>query len=314
MRRYLSSLCILFVFVALLCACQKETPKEAPSGETSAKTASGPPRDASPVVLTPEAAGTTVFEEETALLDLSHAQEGYFMVRYTGTSPKVRVQVEAPDGTSFQPILAAGDGYRVFPLSGGNGTYRINILENIQDNQYAILLSQTVDVSLTDEFLPFLYPNQYVDFQSDTAAVKKGAELAQDTYTDLEVIENIYHYVIRNVTYDDEKATQVKDGYIPSVDETLASKTGICFDYASLMTCMMRSQRIPTKLEIGYSGDIKHAWISAYIDEIGWVDRIIEFDGSSWTLMDPTLAANNERDDVKKYVGDGSNYTLQYSY
>ena len=52
----------------------------------------------------------------------------------------------------------------------------------------------------------------------------------------------------------------------------------------------------------------------AYIDEVGWVDDIIEFDGSSWTLMDPTLAANNSRKSVGKYIGDGSNYTLQYSY
>ena len=80
------------------------------------------------------------------------------------------------------------------------------------------------------------------------------------------------------------------------------------------MTAMMRTQRIPTKLEIGYSKDVKHAWISAYIDEVGWVDDIIEFDGSSWTLMDPTLAANNSRKSVGKYIGDGSNYTLQYSY
>ena len=48
---------------------------------------------------------------------------------------------------------------------------------------------------------------------------------------------------------------------------------GICFDYAALMTAMLRSQGIPTKLEIGYSGEVYHAWISTYIDEIGWVDK-----------------------------------------
>lgn len=80
------------------------------------------------------------------------------------------------------------------------------------------------------------------------------------------------------------------------------------------MAAMMRTQRIPTKLEIGYSGEVKHAWISAYVTEIGWIDNIIEFDGSSWTMMDPTLAASNSKASVKKYVGDGSNYTLQYSY
>ena len=46
----------------------------------------------------------------------------------------------------------------------------------------------------------------------------------------------------------------------------------------------------------------------------GWVDNIIEFDGKDWSLMDPTLAASNSASSVKKYIGDGSNYTVKYSY
>ena len=43
-------------------------------------------------------------------------------------------------------------------------------------------------------------------------------------------------------------------------------------------------------------------------------DNIISFDGRSWSLMDPTLAASNSASSVKKYVGDGSNYTVKYNY
>ncbi len=98
------------------------------------------------------------------------------------------------------------------------------------------------------------------------------------------------------------------------MDETLASGTGICFDYAAVMSAMLRSQRIPTKLEVGYSGEAYHAWISTYIADIGWIDKIIEFNGNTWTLMDPTLAASNDRSAVGKYIGDGSNYVVKYSY
>ena len=80
------------------------------------------------------------------------------------------------------------------------------------------------------------------------------------------------------------------------------------------MSAMLRSQRIPTKLEVGYSGDVYHAWISCYVDEIGWVDNIIEFDGKNWSIMDPTLAANNSASDVKKYAGNGKNYVTKYTY
>ena len=80
------------------------------------------------------------------------------------------------------------------------------------------------------------------------------------------------------------------------------------------MSALLRLQKIPTKLQVGYSGDAYHAWISTYVDDAGWVDNIIEFDGKSWQLMDPTLAANNDEASVKEYVGDGSNYVVKYSY
>ena len=81
---------------------------------------------------------------------------------------------------------------------------------------------------------------------------------------------------------------------------------GICFDYASLMAALLRSQGIPTKLVVGYSGDAYHAWISVYLDEIGWVDKIIEFDGKSWSLIDPTPVSYThldvyKRQEVEKY-------------
>ena len=98
------------------------------------------------------------------------------------------------------------------------------------------------------------------------------------------------------------------------MDATLASGKGICFDYASLMTAMLRSQGIPTRLDVGYSGTAYHAWISVYLKESGLVSGIIEFDGKNWTLMDPTLAASNSSKEVKKYIGDGSNYTVKYVY
>ena len=101
--------------------------------------------------------------------------------------------------------------------------------------------------------------------------------------------------------------------YLPDVDETLSTGKGICFDYAALTTAMLRSQNIPTRLEIGYSGKIYHAWISVYIEDIGWIDKLIEFTGDAWTRMDPTFASSNENNEkILKYIGDGSNYNLQY--
>jgi hypothetical protein len=120
--------------------------------------------------------------------------------------------------------------------------------------------------------------------------------------------------MINNITYDHEEAETVQSGYIPDVDEVLATRTGICLDYAALMTTMLRSQRIPTRMEIGYAGTAYHAWLSTYIEDIGWVNGMIEFDGTEWSLMDPTFASNTKNKELKEFIGDGSNYSVKYIY
>jgi len=144
--------------------------------------------------------------------------------------------------------------------------------------------------------------------------VKKGQELAASANSDIEVVQNVYHYLTDNITYDYDKAETVQSGYIPNVDDTLNTGTGICFDYASLMGAMLRSQGIPTRLEIGYAGTEYHAWVSIYTDETGWIDNIIEFDGTKWTLMDPTLGSYANDSTVKKYINDDTYYQLKYKY
>ena len=271
------------------------------------------PRATITQVLSPQASGTEVYGNDSVSIDASNTIEGYFMVRYQGDSDKSRIQVTTPDGTLYSYCLVPGD-YETFPLSGGNGNYQIDVYEHAYDNKYALSFSQTISVALDDEFKPFLYPNQYVWFTQDSEAVKYGIELSKQSVDDLDYVEQVYNYVIQNITYDTDFAEDIPTDYIPDIDETMQTRKGICFDYASLMSAFLRSQGIPTKLVVGYSGTAYHAWISVYLDEAGWVDNIIEFDGKDWSLMDPTLAASNDESSVKKYVGDGSNYIVKYSY
>lgn len=305
-RLHLSYL-LIAIFCLLLGGCSG-------SSSASRKEHSGPPRDSTPKVLTPSADGVTVYQNDFASIDASNTSQGYVMVKYNGTNEKVKLQITCPDQSCYTYLISDRGAYDTFPLTAGNGSYALQILENVAGDTYTVSLAQSINVSIEDEFLPFLYPNQYVNFHTDSKAVSKGSDLAKDTYSDLDVVQNIYNYVIKNISYDTEKAQNVSYGYVPDVDDTLSSKKGICFDYAALMTSMLRSQNIPTKLEVGYSGDAYHAWISTYIDDKGWVDDIIQFDGDTWQIMDPTLAATNDSAAVKKYVGDGSHYVVKYTY
>lgn len=264
-------------------------------------------------VRTPVASGSVKYGNGRATIDASNTSNGYVMIKYTGGQSRIKIQIAK--STTYTYDLNARNTYEVFPFTEGNGTYSIKIFENVSGNQYAQVMSQNISVSLADEFAPFLTPNQYVNFSNGSAAVNKGAELAASAADEIGVVTNVYNYVINNITYDTAKAASVQSGYLPNVDQVLAQKTGICFDYAALMTAMLRSQDIPTKLVIGYSGGLYHAWVNVYIDNIGWVDNFIYFDGHNWSLMDPTFASSGgQSESIKQYIGNGSNYQAKYTY
>ncbi|MBR0172398.1 MAG: transglutaminase domain-containing protein [Lachnospiraceae bacterium] len=311
-RRAAAALLTALPVILLLAACGEKTPEatleawELPEGKGT--------RDNTAVCLIPEMSGREVFENELAVIDCSNASEGYIYVRYQGENPKVKLQMTGPDDVLYTYDLDSAGRADVFPLSAGNGTYVINVFENVKQKQYSLALSAEIDVTLRDPFLPFLYPNQYVVFDGNTEAVQLGETLAAPANEDLDVVSNVYNYIIRHVTYDMEKAETVPYGYLPSVDETLSTGKGICLDYASLMTAILRSQQIPTRMEIGYAGQAYHAWLSSYIKDVGWVNGLIEFDGEHWSLMDPTFAASNSSDFLESFIGEGDNYVLKFIY
>jgi transglutaminase/protease-like cytokinesis protein 3 len=165
--------------------------------------------------------------------------------------------------------------------------------------------------------------NQLVNYTDNSEAVKKAAELTQGITDPMEKIDVIYDYIISNIVYDTVKAENVTSGYLPVVDEILSTKKGICFDYASLMASMLRSQSIPTKLVTGYSSNLYafHAWNEVYTDETGWIVlNEIYFDENDWNLMDSTIASSAKQSKLPNVITytnkliDKKYYTKQFEY
>ena len=267
-----------------------------------------------PDILEPKASGTATEENDKAVIDYSNIMDGYVMVKYkVATDKKLKAQVKGPTTTYTYTIQP--EEWETFPMSDGNGAYKITVFENVEGKQYATVASVSTTVELNDEFAPFLRPNQYVDYGVAEETMKLGAKITQGKETELEKVQAVYEYVVNNISYDTELAANVKSGYLPVLDKVLEAKKGICFDYAALMTGMLRSQSVPCKLIVGYAGDVYHAWISVYTEKDGWIDSAIYFDGTTWKRMDPTFASSsNMSDAIMKYIGDGSNYTEKYIY
>lgn len=302
-------LCMSLVF----CSCGAENKQSGGNSATKQSESSQDTkgsRDNTPVVLTGQADGTVTYGSEGVTIDASHMSEGYIMVSYTGTNEKVKLQITGPDEVVYTYDLH-GD-YETFPLTAGSGSYTVGVFENIEGTSYSTLFTQTIDVKIDDEFGPYLYANQYVNFNGDSKVVEKAEELSKPCNDDLDVIEQVYNYMISNFTYDYDKAESVQSGYLPDVDEVFEAQTGICFDYAAVMAAMLRSQRIPTRLEVGYAGDVYHAWISTYIEEQGWVNGIIQFDGKNWELMDPTFASTSSK--PEDFITNTDEYITKFVY
>ena len=264
----------------------------------------------------PVASEKVVHKNNKVTLDASNTADGYVMVAFTGSTTKpLVVIINGPNSSKYTYKLSSNGSYEVFPLSDSNGNYTVTVCENVTGTKYAQLLSQSLTVTLSNEFAPFLRPNQYVNFSNAPATIAKAQELVANKNTDIKKITAVYTYVVDTMTYDKQKAQTVQSGYIPVLDTILAQQKGICFDYASLMTAMLRSQGIPCKLVIGYAGTVYHAWISVYTKEHGWVEQAVLFDGKTWKLMDPTFASSSKNDpEVLKYIGNGSNYSAKYLY
>ena len=267
-------------------------------------------------VLKPEAPGKLTKSNAKAIIDYSNTTDGYVMVKFAkSTTKELRVLVAGPSGTQYQYTLKKNATYEVYPLSDGNGKYTVGVYEQVEGSKYSTAVSATIDVKLANEFAPFLRPNQYVNFNEKSAVVAKAAELVKGKTKLVDKISAVYEYVIKNLTYDKKLAETVKSGYLPDVDAVMKAGKGICFDYAAVMTAMLRSQGIPTRLVVGYASNVYHAWIDVYSETDGWIGNVIYFDGKDWKLMDPTFASGgNSSETIMKYIGDGKNYTAKFLY
>ena len=267
---------------------------------------------AAPVKASVEAPGILVQTGGGATIDYSNYDQGYVMVRFAEqTDLRLKVQIKGP-ATTYTYNLTAG-AWTAFPLSDQNGSYQIIVYQNVTGSKYAAVLSVGIEVSLRNEFAPFLHANQYVNYDDAPKATALAASLTAGMDTPLEKVSAVYNYVVGNLTYDHALAASVKSGYLPDLDRALEKGSGICFDYAALMTGMLRSLQIPTKLVVGYAGEVYHAWISVWSEETGWVEGVIFFDGTAWKRMDPTFAANGDAG-ILDYINDPSNYTSKYFY
>ena len=276
-----------------------------------------------------------VDQNERAIIDFRNTPNtGTVSIRLARSVAPMQARVRIEKGGMTYNYHLRNDGTaELFPLQMGNGDYSIRILIGPAPDgsgRFAVALAATYNLNLSERNrnAVFLNPNQFVNFNRDSQLVTKAAEIIRDARarTTLEKVEALYRFIVDEFDYDIEKAKRVirgeMTGYVPNPDEILAARTGICFDYTSLLAAMLRSQGIPAKLITGHVSNpdprapagsvIYHAWNEFYLPERGGWFRINEmrFDGRRFERLDPTFEATSRGSNAAmRFIGDGTNYT-----
>lgn len=240
---------------------------------------------------------------ESSWLNTSQLSQGVVQVSYDVPKDKRIKLMITKDNKSYSYNLYASKFTETFPLQQGNGAYKVSVLENTSGNKYKVLSSETVDLSMSNTNAVYLSSVQNVKWNSTDKAVLKAKQLTQGLTTDEAKVQAIYNYIVANVKYDYTLAANVTQDYIPNNDNTLASKKGICYDYASLFATMLRSEGIPTKLVMGNTSyvSVYHAWNEVLLN-------------GKWVTIDTTVDAGLGKNKETGFTKASSKYTAAKIY
>lgn len=241
-------------------------------------------------ILLPFCPQVNIISKNGNIIDTSNSNEGYVCVKGSEDGIKKKVQVIQGEETYTYDLFETS--FTILPLMKGSGTYTIRTLKQKEDTAYSVTASMELTVTLTNELSIYLYPNQIVDYDSETLAVLYSFELTKNSKSQLDRVHAIYRWIVTTIDYDYDKVAEALTTFmIPDLDLAYTSKKGICFDYAALMAAMLRVQHIPTRVVTGYTDPGYHAWVETYIDGIGWINPSIYFEKETWKRIDPTFDA-----------------------
>ena len=226
-----------------------------------------------------EAPGDKVVKKKSVVVDCSHADQGYVMIKYKESKKRLKVRLTQGSDNYTYDLNQDGE-YEAFPLQLGSGTYKVQVFQQTSGSRYNSVASVSFKAKLSDELAPYLCPSQYVWYDAQTAAVARSDELCAGLTSEADKANALCDFVSRTIVYDHILALTVKSGYLPVIDEVLEKQRGICFDYAALLACMLRVQGIPTQLVIGYADNCYHSWNNVWVN-------------GAWVRYDATAMASN---------------------
>ncbi len=162
-----------------------------------------------------------------------------------------------------------GHRYAEFIFKKPKKQFTIKISVKAKLFQYDLAIAESMQkrkLNKGPNFENYLKDERYIE-KDDTKiqAITKTIKGADD----LEIVENIYNYVIDNMEY---------SGYSKEAlgaAKAVVQKKGDCTEYSHLFVALCRAKNIPARAISGYiikfNKTPKHAWAEVYLQNYGWV-------------------------------------------
>lgn len=213
-------------------------------------------------------------------IDPEHIANGYFYARIINPSDsKYKLRV-SKNGTNLTYDINSLGIQETFPLQLGEGEYIVSLYKNVKKKNYINEGTIKMYPVFEDSYQPYLNSNQYVDYDGKTNIIQTALELLGKSVE--ETIDNIIDYICSNYYYDFVQAILRKQGQLPDISRCYEKKMGLCQDLAALTVALLRINKVPARLVIGYYGAQYHAWT-----------EIIKND--KWELFDPTAEIRKDK-------------------
>ncbi len=205
---------------------------------------------------------------------------GIITVKYNNSNGvKMKVYVTTANGYAQNYAINSGNNELDIPLTGGNTTYNIKILKQVEGTSYTAVEAYDVTLNLSDKSEVYTYSNVIVNFELSDKVVKKAAALTKNCKTEDEVVKKLHKFVVEYFSYDYEKINGLSSGYIPDIEVVYKDKDGICYDFSTVFAAMLRTQGIAVRVITGYSKKVDgyHAW-----------NQIYDAEDDKWYTVDTT--------------------------
>lgn len=149
----------------------------------------------------------------------------------------------------------------------------INTTNPYADGRPTAVKFATLKTCLDDMVVPFLGGSRYVDISPEVWRL--GIDIRDQCDDVFEAAEAVMHHIYNNWAYAPNTTSVTTH-----MNEVLASKRGVCQDFAHIMIGICRSLGIPARYVSGYlyngsdthlrGAQASHAWVEVHLPGRGW--------------------------------------------